>query len=65
MTVIVKVNKDLTIYLNKACMSAINAYLNVRPKEGIKYDSKNALFLSERRERISNRTVQYIVKQEI
>ena len=65
MTVIGKGNKERTIYLNKACMNAINAYLNVRPKEGIKYDSKNALFLSERRERISNRTVQYIVKQEL
>lgn len=65
MTVIGKGNKERTIYLNKACMNAINDYLNVRPKEGIKYDSKNALFLSERRERISNRTVQYIIKKEL
>ena len=46
-------------------MDAINKYLAYRPKEGIKYDSKNALFLSERRERISNRTVQTIVKKEL
>ena len=46
-------------------MDAINKYLNSRPKEGIKYNSKNALFLSERRERISNRTVQTIVKKEL
>lgn len=65
MTVIGKGNKERTIYLNKACINAINDYLNVRPKEGIKYDSKNALFLSERRERISNRTVQHIVKKEL
>lgn len=65
MTVIGKGNKERTIYLNKACMNAINDYLAVRPKEGIKYDSKDALFLSERRERISNRTVQYIVKHEL
>jgi site-specific recombinase XerD len=58
LTVIGKGNKERTIYLNKACMNAINSYLQVRPKEGIDYKSKDALFLSERRERISNRTVQ-------
>ena len=58
-------NKERTIYLNKACMNAINDYLKVRPKEAIKYDSKDALFLSERRERISNRTVQYTVEKEL
>lgn len=65
MTVIGKGNKERTIYLNNACMRAIAEYLEVRPKEGIKYDSKDALFLSERRERISNRTVQYIIKNEL
>ncbi len=65
MTVIGKGNKERTVYLNKACMKAIEAYLEVRPKEGIDYKSKDALFLSERRERISNRTVQYIIKQEL
>ena len=65
MNVIGKGNKERTIYLNKACITAINLYLNVRPKTTIKTDSKNALFLSERLERISNRTVQYIVKQEL
>ena len=65
MTVIGKGNKERTIYLNKACMKAINDYLLVRPKEGIDYKSKDALFLSERKERISNRTVQHIVKKEL
>lgn len=68
MTVIGKGNKERTIYLNKACMAAINNYLAVRPVEGIKTDkanSKNALFLSERKERISRRTVQYIVDKEL
>ena len=59
-----KGNKERTIYLNQACMQAIQNYLAVRPKEGIKFNSKDALFLSERKERISNRTVQYIVKEE-
>ena len=65
MTVIGKGNKERTIYLNKACINAIEQYLNVRPKEGIDYNSKDALFLSERRERISKRTVQYIVEKEL
>lgn len=68
LNVIGKGNKERTIYLNKACIKAINEYLYVRPKEGIKHDSKHsekALFLSERRERISNRTVQYIVDKEL
>jgi site-specific recombinase XerD len=65
MTVIGKGNKERTIYLNNACMRAISGYLEVRPKEGIDYKSKDALFLSERRERISNRTVQYIIKREL
>ncbi len=68
MTVIGKGNKERTIYLNSACMRAINSYLAVRPKQGIKKDSRNsdkALFLSERKERISNRTVQYIIYKEL
>ena len=65
LNVIGKGNKERTIYLNKSCINAIDDYLNIRPKEKIQYNSKDALFLSERRERISNRTVQYIVKQEL
>ena len=60
-----KGNKERTIYLNKACVNAINNYLAVRPKTGIKQGDSDALFLSERLERISNRTVQHIVKQEL
>lgn len=65
MTVIGKGNKERTIYLNNACMQAIKEYLEVRPKEGIDYKSKDALFLSERKERISRRTVQHIVEKEL
>ena len=65
LSVIGKGNKERTIYLNNACVNAINNYLDERPKEGIKFDSKDALFLSERRERISNRTVQQIVRKEL
>ncbi len=68
MTVIGKGNKERTIYLNKACINAINNYLTVRPKEGVKVDKKHsekALFLSGQKQRISNRTVQYIVDKEL
>ncbi len=68
MTVIGKGNKERTIYLNKACIRALKDYLEVRPKEGIKTDkrnSKDALFLSERKERISGRTVQHIVDKQL
>lgn len=65
LTVIGKGNKERTIYLNKACVKAINEYLAVRPHDGVKFDSRDALFLSKRKERISNRMVQEIVKREL
>jgi len=68
MNVIGKGNKERTIYLNKACIKAISDYLTVRPKEGIKHDTKysdKALFLSERKTRISNRTVENVVTKHL
>ena len=44
---------------------AIKKYLNVRPHESVKSASRDALFLSEQKRRISNRTVQYIIKEEL
>ncbi|MCX7922892.1 MAG: tyrosine recombinase XerC [Clostridia bacterium] len=63
LSVIGKGDKERTIYLNNACKAAIKAYLEVRPRDGVK--DKNALFLSERKQRISNKTVQHIVKKYI
>ncbi len=65
MNVIGKGDKERTIYLNNACMKAINKYLEVRPRDGVKFNSRDALFLSEQKKRISKRTVQYIVKNEL
>ena len=68
LNVIGKGNKERTIYLNKSCLKALSEYLYVRPKNGIKVDklnSEKALFLSERKERISRRTVQYVVEKEL
>ncbi len=67
LTVIGKGNKERAIYLNKACINAINNYLEVRPNNA-KKDSKNsdkALFLSGYRQRISKRTVENIVTKEL
>ena len=67
LTVIGKGNKERTIYLNKACIDAVNSYLSVRPNNA-KKDSKNsdkALFLSSYRQRISKRTVENVVAREL
>jgi integrase/recombinase XerD len=63
LTVIGKGNKERTVYLNNACILAIDSYLKVRPADEVK--DKNALFLSERKRRISKRSVQYLVKKYI
>lgn len=66
MTVIGKGNKERTIYLNKACINAIEDYLKVRPKTNFaNSDAEKALFLSERRQRISRRMVQQIIYDEL
>ncbi len=69
LTVIGKGNKERTIYLNKSCIVALSDYLSSRPPRNlIKHDSKNsdkALFLSEQKKRISNRTVQAIITKEL
>ncbi len=60
LNIIGKGNKERTIYLNKSCINAIHDYLEIRPKINC-----DALFLSERKNRISRRTVQYVVKEEL
>ena len=65
LNVIGKGNKERTIFLNKACLKALKDYLEIRPHERVQFNSRDALFLSERKERISNRTVQQIVKNEL
>jgi site-specific recombinase XerD len=58
-----KGNKERIVYLNEACINAINEYLKVRPCEGVK--DKNALFISRLKSRISPKTVQWIVKSNL
>lgn len=63
LVVIGKGGKERTIYLNQACLTAIQAYLPVRNKQTPSAQDKYALFLSERNQRISRRTVQYTVEK--
>ncbi len=58
-----KGNKQRLVYLNDACVKAIDDYLTVRPRDGV--IDKNALFLSNRKQRISPKTVQHIVNQNL
>ncbi len=62
LTVIGKGNKERMVYLNSACIDAINRYLPTRPNEGVNVNDKNALFISRNKRRISPKTVQHIVK---
>ncbi len=60
MTVLGKGRKERTIYLNGACINALEAYLAVRPRTA-KTDPE-ALFISRLGRRISPKTVQYLIK---
>ncbi len=63
LVVIGKGGKERTIYLNQACLDAIHAYLPVRNQQTPTARDRNALFLSERNQRINRRTVQYMVEK--
>ena len=63
LTVIGKGDKERSIPLNNACVKAIKEYMEVRPANALK--DKNALFISERKQRISKESVQKIVKKYI
>jgi len=66
LVVIGKGDKERTIYLNKACLDALNSYVeNERPKDGIKALHKNALFISRNKQRISVKTIQHLVKKHL
>lgn len=60
-----KGNKQRILYLNNAVCEAINTYLKVRPALDKSNKDYNALFLSSREKRISQRAVQDIIKSEL
>ena len=59
--VVGKGNKERVVYLNHAAKSALAAYLKMRLDPKYISTSDNALFLSARQQRISNKTVQWII----
>lgn len=59
MRVVGKGNKERVIYLNKACLTAINDYMKVRPVDDVK--DKKALFISRNHNRMSVKTIQAMV----
>jgi site-specific recombinase XerD len=59
LSVIGKGNKERTIFLNESCVEAINEYLKVRPT--VQNTDKKALFLSKRKQRMSNRAIQHMI----
>ena len=60
MKVMGKGSKERIVYLNSACINAVERYMRVRPVDGV--EDKKALFLSSRLKRISPKTVQHLVK---
>ena len=56
-----KGNKERVLYLNEACIDALQNYLKVRPVNGIA--DKNALFISRKNCRMTPKGVQHIVER--
>jgi site-specific recombinase XerD len=63
MRVIGKGSKERIVYLNDACKAAIAAYLPIRMQTPAKKKGESALFLSRLGNRISVKTVQWMVKK--
>lgn len=63
LSIIGKGDKERLIFLNNRVISSIKEYLKDRAKFNINNSHKNALFISSRGSRISNRAVQLIVKK--
>ncbi|MGF0039158.1 tyrosine recombinase XerC [Peptoniphilaceae bacterium SGI.131] len=60
-SVVGKGNKERIVYMTEACKFAIDEYLTVRPKVQDEY----ALFLSNRKQRMSNRAIQHMIEKYI
>lgn len=63
LTVIGKGNKERTIYLNKACLDAIEDWMKARANIKIKPSHEKALFVSKRGTRISDDMIQISIKR--
>lgn len=60
-----KGNKERQLYLNEACLDAIQAYLAVRPDPKDEVRHKDALFVSRNKTRLTTRAVENIVQKAV
>lgn len=65
LTIIGKGNKERTVYLNDACLKAIDDYLIMRDDSKANDVDKQYLFLSSRSKPINKRTVELLVKKHV
>lgn len=65
LTIVGKGNKERTVYLNEACLKAINNYMKVRDDSKVLNEDKKYLLLSSRNKPINKRTVEMLVKKHI
>jgi site-specific recombinase XerD len=63
LTVFGKGAKERTIYLNNACLNALNNYLKLRNDQIDKIKDKDALFISKNYTRINKRSVELLLKK--
>ena len=64
LNVIGKGNKERMVYLNKSCILSLEAYLRVRPHDGLaNEDARRALFISRLNKRIGRQAVQLMVQR--
>ncbi|MBP1888442.1 site-specific recombinase XerD [Clostridium moniliforme] len=63
LTIIGKGNKERTVYLNEACLKALDNYLKHRDVSKVTEENKKYLFLSNRGTPINKRTVELMVKK--
>ena len=60
-----KGNKERQLYLNEACIAALDQYLAVRPEPKNDPRHKDALFVSRNKTRLTTRSVENIVRQAV
>lgn len=65
LTIIGKGNKERTVYLNEACLKAIELYMKDRKENLLSEEDKKYLFISSRNKPINKRTVELLVKKHI
>ncbi|MGL4948776.1 MAG: tyrosine recombinase XerC [Anaeroplasmataceae bacterium] len=65
LTIIGKGNKERTVYLNDACIRAIESYMAVRDDSKASISDKKYLLLSSHNKPINKRTVEILVKKHV